>query len=285
MPSNRPQPLRSIEMNAVRTRERIQHHYDVEHELADRLRRSTPTERLHLYQELYDQLFQQVPDHPLLAPDLELRQRVVASQLAFLEQLVPADGVFMEVGAGDCRLSVAMSKRVRQVFAVDVSVEIGKQTAFPPNCQFIVSSGCAIPVPPGSVTLAFSDQLMEHLHPEDAIVQLRQIYQALAPGGRYVFFTPNRLAGPHDVSKYFDGSATGLHLKEYTTWELVAVLRAAGYRSVRVPFQVRGAVKMVPASLVCPLERAVALAPRRLRRAIVFRMPMKKMLGRIVAIK
>jgi SAM-dependent methyltransferase len=178
-----------------------------------------------------------------------------------------------------------MASRVRKVLAVDVSVEISKRTVLPPNCQFIVSSGCEIPVPPGSVTLAFSDQLMEHLHPDDAVIQVRQIYQALAPGGIYVFFTPNRLAGPHDVSKYFDTFATGFHLKEYTTWELGAVLRAAGYRSLWVPVQIRGTVHMVPARLIAAVERAVAMAPRRLCRDIVLHKPMKKLLGRIVAVK
>ena len=115
-----------------------------------------------------------MPDHPLVTPDLELRQRVVESQLKFLRPLLPADGVFMEVGAGDCRLAIAMAARVRQVVAVDVSAEISKQILFPPNCQFIISAGCQIPVAPGSVTLAFSDQLMEHLHPEDALIQLRR---------------------------------------------------------------------------------------------------------------
>jgi SAM-dependent methyltransferase len=267
------------------TFESIQHHYDVEQKLADRLRHSTPAERLYLYQEMYDLLFQQVPDHPLVTPDLELRQRVVRSQFAFLQPLIPADGVFMEVGAGDCRLAIAMAARARQVIAIDVSAEISKEITFPSNCEFVVSTGCQIPVAPESVTLAFSDQLMEHLHPDDALIQLRQIYSALSLGGMYVFFTPNRLSGPHDVSKYFDTSATGLHLKEYTTWELYSILRAAGYRSVYVPFQVRGSVRFVPAGLICAMERVVAMTPRPLRRGVVLRRPMKKMLGRIAAVK
>jgi SAM-dependent methyltransferase len=126
---------------------------------------------------------------------------------------------------------------------------------------------------------------MEHLHPEDALAQLRQIYQALAPGGVYVFFTPNRLSGPHDVSRFFDTAASGFHLKEYTTWELDATLRGVGFRRVRVPFQVRGLVRLVPAWPICAMERVVALAPRRVRRALASHRPVKKALGRIAAIK
>src|SRR5580700_5291304 len=101
--------VRAIETVVGGVLEGVRRHYVIERELADRLRNSTRSERLHLYQELYDLLFQRVPDHPLVTPDLELRERVVASQLSFLRQLVPASAVFMEVGAGDCRLAIAMA--------------------------------------------------------------------------------------------------------------------------------------------------------------------------------
>jgi SAM-dependent methyltransferase len=286
MPRERPtEVVRAIETVVGGVLEGVQRHYVIERELADRLRNSTRSERLHLYQELYDLLFQRVPDHPMVTPDLELRNQVVASQLAFLRQLLPKSGVFMEVGAGDFRLAIAMAPHVRAAFAVDVSLEISRQAVFPENCHFVLSTGCDIAVPPGSVTLAFSDQLMEHLHPADAIEQLQQIYQALAPGGIYVLQTPNRLSGPHDVSKYFDTSATGFHLKEYTSWELAATLRSAGFRRVYVPVQIRGHARLVPAEPICAMERAVAWAPRRLCRSVVTRKPWKKVLGRIAAVK
>jgi predicted SAM-dependent methyltransferase len=34
-----------------------------------------------------------------------------------------------------------------------------------------------------SVDLAYSNQLMEHLHPDDASEQLANVYRALKPGG------------------------------------------------------------------------------------------------------
>jgi predicted SAM-dependent methyltransferase len=93
----------------------------------------------------------------------------------------------------------------------------------------VLSDGVSVPVPPGSVNVAYSYQLMEHLHPEDAFEQLENIYAALAPGGLYICITPNRLSGPHDISYYFDNEATGFHLKEYTTWELSRLFKRAGF--------------------------------------------------------
>jgi SAM-dependent methyltransferase len=87
-------------------------------------------------------------------------------------------------------------------------------------------------VPENSVDVAYSHQLMEHLHPDDALEQLQNIYQALKPGGIYICITPNRLSGPHDVSRYFDEVATGFHLKEYTVTELNDLFHAVGFSQV-----------------------------------------------------
>ena len=70
---------------------------------------------------------------------------------------------------------------------------------------------------------------MEHLHPDDAVDQLKNIYNALVNGGKYICITPNRLTGPHDISKYFDNVATGFHLKEYTVTELSGLFREVGF--------------------------------------------------------
>ena len=94
--------------------------------------------------------------------------------------------------------------------------------------------------------LVFSNQLMEHLHPDDAEAELQSIFTALKPAGYYVCITPNRLTGPHDISRDFEESATGLHLKEYSTSELDSLFRRTGppkdraaslHRGSTFPFQ------------------------------------------------
>jgi len=51
--------------------------------------------------------------------------------------------------------------------------------------------------------------------------------------GIYICVTPNRLSGPHDISKYFDVTATRFHLKEYTNTELSDLFKEAGFLKVR----------------------------------------------------
>lgn len=81
---------------------------------------------------------------------------------------------------------------------------------------------------------------MEHLHPGDAGDQLRNLWRALKPEGKYVCVTPNRLTGPHDISQYFDDAPSGLPLMEHGISELRDLMLAAGFRSVSAIHNLRG---------------------------------------------
>src|SRR5262245_25324986 len=162
----------------VRSKEQVLEHYQIEKELAQKLRHASREERRGLYTEVYDELLKRVRHHPLLNARRtpEDKARAVSGQLAYLAPYINADTVFLEVGAGGCDLSLALTSRVKRVIAVDVSNEITAHVTPPPNFQLVISDGTSIPVPSGSINVAFSNQLMEHLHPDDAAEQLREIY-------------------------------------------------------------------------------------------------------------
>ena len=251
-----------------RTIERIAAHYEIEKELANRLRGASREERRHLYASVYDEMYQRVTDHPQLTRKTspEQSERVIAAHVKFLRPFLADDTTFLEIGPGDCALSFAVAKLVKQVYAVDVSDEITKSATQPANFSCILSDGTSIPVPAGSVNVAFSNQLMEHLHPEDAEDQLRNVFEALAPGGVYICATPNRLSGPHDVSRYFDDVATGFHLKEYTTGELSGLFKEVGFSRIRVFVGARGNFVRFPRIFIWLCEvvlRRLPSAPRR----------------------
>ncbi len=254
----------------TRTPQQLQEHYDIEKELADRLRHSTKEQRRTLYSSVYDEIFRRVPHHPQLIrkQDAQQRAELTDHQLRLLRRFLSPSTVVLEVGAGDCSLSMRLAQIAKHVYAVDVSHEITKDQTMPPNCQLILSDGSNIPVPPGSVDVAFSNQLMEHLHPDDARDQLRDIYKALAPGGTYVCITPNRLSGPHDISKFFDPVATGFHLKEYTTRELAHLFRQIGFSKIWTTPCIRSHHVPCPYALAIAFEGLVRLVPSRTRRRI-----------------
>lgn len=270
-----------IPQSETRSFERVRDHYLIEKELAAQLRAATGEERRHLYTKVYDELFRRVPDHPqlVLKREDQSRRSEVLNRLKLLRNHLRPQATFLEIGPGDCALSMEAARRVRKVFAVDVSREIAAGILLLDNLELAISDGCSIPVPVGSIDVAYSDQLMEHLHPDDAVEQLGNIYRALGPGGVYVCITPNRWSGPHDVSRYFDDVATGFHLREYTVGELARMFRASGFRKVRVLVGGRGSHVAVPVILVTTLETLLAMLPRWFGRTLARRLPWRVILG------
>ena len=203
---------------ADRTAADLREHYEVERELAARLREASPRERAALYTSTYDELFRRLPNHPQLVRkhDPSVTRSGVDLQMVILRRYLGGDSVFLEMGPGDCSLTREAARHARHCYGIDVSTEITRKDDWPANLELIISDGTSVPVPEGSVDVAYSNQLMEHLHPDDAKEQLTNLHRALRTGGRYICRTPNRLSGPHDISAYFDEVATGFPLREYT---------------------------------------------------------------------
>ncbi len=251
-----------------RTEERIRAHYDVERRLAQRLREADKRQRRTLYTVLYDDLYRALPDHPQVRVKASptVRSAQVAKLVARLERYVGPATTFLEIGPGDCALAVALAPRCAFVHAVDVTDQAVDVPVVPANFALHISDGTTIPLASDSVDVAFSDQLMEHLHPDDAIDQLREIRRVLKPGGAYLCVTPNRLSGPHDVSRFFSDVAEGFHICEYTNGELAALMRRVGFRHVAVALPVRGRLVATPPAALVALEAMLGFLPAGLRR-------------------
>lgn len=268
----------------TRTPEQLQEHYLIERELADRLRLASRSQRPGLYCEVYDELFRRVRHHPQLhAVNGAPRQHEVDGLLALTRGFLNRSTVLMEVGAGDCALAIRAAAIVKRVYAIDVSEQITRGVSCPANLSLVLSDGCSIPVPEGSVDVAVSNQLMEHLHPDDAREQLHNIYRSLAPGGVYVCITPNRVYGPHDVSKYFDQVATGFHLIEYTARDIRRLFASAGFSGMRFYAGARGIFLRIPFWLIAFFETILGAFPRGVGKRIGQTGPMRALLGLRVA--
>lgn len=253
-----------------RSDEELIEHYRVEKELASKLRSANAAERKTLYTRLYDEVFQRVPHHPQLERkiDSDRQRRRTEKQLRRIEKFLTPSSVFLEVGPGDCHLAMEVAKRVKKVYAVDVSDEITRVEKLPCNLELIISDGSSVEVEPSSVDVAYSNQLMEHLHPDDAAKQVRAIVRALKPGGLYICITPHRFMGPFDISRYFDDIATGFHLKEYTNAEIARLFRDAGFSTVGSLRHISTLYFTAPLGPVLFLEALLSLLPFALRRAI-----------------
>ena len=231
-----------IPKNEKKTPHQLIEHYLIEKRLANQLREATKSERSYLYSSLYDELFKQVPDHPqiLFEQDKAAQHVYVLQNMKLLKRYFKNQDSFLEIGAGDCSLSREVSKLVKKVYAVDVSKEITPNKVFPGNFELVISNGSTIPINENTIDIAYSNQLMEHLHPDDALEQLQNVYNSLKPRGVYICITPNRISGPHDISRYFDRVATGFHLHEYTFNELSEIFKRAGFRKTKCYIGGRG---------------------------------------------
>jgi len=254
----------------MRTREELHRHYVVEKELSARLRSAGREERKRLYSTLYDELFDRVPDHPQLKrkSDTEGRRRFVEIEMGLLGRHLKPGSTFMEIGCGDCSLSFEAAKHAGRVYGVDVSRAITAEDAVPGNFELVISDGIGIEVPPASVDIAYSRQLLEHLHPDDAKEHVEGVYRALKKGGVYICITPHRYAGPHDISRFFERRASGFHLHEYTHAEIVAMFRDAGFDRIRPCKRAGLHYFMIPYLPLRMIERMLEPVPYLLRRSM-----------------
>lgn len=247
-----------------RTLDRVRHHYEVEKRLAARLRASTRGERSEILRSMYDELFAEVPDHPRLVRrgDEAATRAANARKWRVLGPLIGPRTVYAEFGPGDCRFALEVAGRAELVYAIDVSDQRSDPAAFPDNFRHITYDGYELGLDDGRVDVAFSDQLLEHIHPDDTAMHLELVRRILRDGGVYVFRTPHAFSGPHDVSRYFSLEPEGFHLKEWTYREMIAALRRAGFRSWETYWQLRGHPVRVPVALVTALETVLGVLPR-----------------------
>jgi len=268
----------------LRSEEQLREHYSIERELAERLRSSTKEERRILYRAVYDELLRRVPHHPRLSEKRDAgwqqrRRREVEWQIDFLGRFLSLRTVFLELGAGDCALALRVCDLAERVYAVDLDCHSALGVPRPANFSFAFSEGPNLPVPAGSIDVVFSNQRLEHLHPDDALEQLRGIHAALAPGGICVCVTPNRLYGPRDVSGYFEDRATCLHLHEYSAREVRSLFTAQGFVRLRFFCGARGWFLPCPYWILAGIESVLERLPGWLRRRIADTAPMRALLG------
>jgi SAM-dependent methyltransferase len=78
-----------------------------------------------------------------------------------------------------------------------------------------------------------SNQVIEHIHPDDLVEHCKNVRSILKPEGSYIVCSPHVWHGPSDISAVFKyDKSIGMHLKEYTNFELYKCLKKAGFKKV-----------------------------------------------------
>jgi len=254
---------------AGRTAESLENQYVVEKGLADRLKHAGRAERRQIFSTMYDELFSKVPEHSRLKRrrSEDLTRRHNESKMGLVRRELGPAITFVEFGAGDCRFAVEVARHVGRALAVDISDQRDPNHPAPENFSLVVYDGCSLDaISEGSVDLVFSDQLIEHLHPEDTPEHFKLVHRILKTGGKYILSTPHAFTGPHDISKYFSYEPQGFHLKEWTYLELRDELSRHGFSRVAALKGFLGTTVTMPYAYVGMCERVIRLFPMAARR-------------------
>ncbi|MCA1839407.1 MAG: class I SAM-dependent methyltransferase [Actinomycetota bacterium] len=264
-----------IPESAVVTEEMVLEHWDLERQLTDELKASTPEDRWAVFEEAYTRLYR----------ELDWMNKVIETANRAPDEFQFGDWLFMigspprsvyEVGSGRGELIRFLATQGYACKGTEVTRQRGEMLAeHHPNLTWGTTDGIHLGrfEEASSFDAVISDQVIEHLHPDDIVEHFKGAIDILRPGGSYSFVTPHRLYGPLDLSRVFGKTEPEcMHLKEYTYREIVVALRDAGFADIRVPLKLPRKVR-----------RALRGHPRpRLSRAYLrYLMVMESVLGAI----
>lgn len=236
----------AIASDRMVTEEMILQHWELEKRLRKQLLDSSPTDRWQTFDRCYSQLF----------GELDWLNRLVHSDVTDLPSILYRNWIdiigdpparIYEIGSGKGELAHYLARRGFLVKATEITRERGqKWGSSHPNLSWGVSDGIHLDrfEAKASYDVVISNQVVEHLHPDDLPYHFLGVFSILCKGGRYILSTPHAAAGPSDISRVFKrDTPMGTHLKEYTYREIVISLRQAGFRRVhavlRPPMRVR----------------------------------------------
>jgi SAM-dependent methyltransferase len=249
-----------------RTYEQVKNHYLVERSIAKKLKNSNREERKKIFGTMYKELFRKVPDHPRLTRRVsqQLTDEANKGKMSLVDGFIDKSTVFAEFAPGDCRFSCEVAMRVKYVYGIDISDQRDPKSIIPKNFKLVIYNGYDLnEIDNNSIDIIFSDQLIEHIHPDDTLLHFKLAHKVLKRGGKYVFRAPHSLTGPHDVSQYFSDEPEGFHLKEWTHIEIKPILKALGFSAMHTYWHARGTNIRMPYFYFAFCEYFLGLFPKR----------------------
>ena len=169
--------------------------------------------------------------------------RFVLDQLATQRKRGIGDGVF-ELGFGSGIFLQAASKKGYRVGGLEVTSQLFEEAKSKlPECShqnLWFGDFCSIDFGDQreSYSLAYWNDVFEHIPVDEISDYLKGLYSLLKPGGKLISITPNWHMRPSDVTGLFQPrrtEASGFHLKEYTLCEVRQLLIKTGFRTVHTP--------------------------------------------------
>jgi SAM-dependent methyltransferase len=264
----------AIPADATITEDMVLHHWNLEKRLRIQLLESSPSNRRQVFRQCYGTLYAELDWLNRVVPNLYTKRRIYEDWVSIIGD--PPKKIY-EVGSGKGDFISYLAERGFQCRGTEITHERGEKLVLPHvNVSWGFSDGVHLDQfePRDTYDAVISDQLVEHLHPDDLADHFHGVLSILAPAGRYVFATPHSAYGPSDISRVFNcDRPKGMHLCEYTYRQIEHSLKAAGFVRVYVPFKLPHQMRRLLGGrpkprasraylgYLCIVERLIALLP------------------------
>ena len=222
--------------DVVITEKMILRHWELEKHLTQALLLSQPKFRWETFNRCYTTLYREL-EWLNCSINADIKAANLDQKYATWVQLIgPPPKRVYEVGSGKGELMRYLASRGYECRATEITLERGRKwTNDIPGLSWGRADGIHLGCfePANTYDVIISDQLIEHLHPDDLVEHFRGGWNILVDGGRYIFRTPHVHDGPWDISRVFKcDKPMGMHFKEYTFRELVMKLKQAGFQYI-----------------------------------------------------
>lgn len=246
-----------IEIN----KNKIKAEYESEKMIHQRFFNSDQEERKRLYLELYNNHFSKFPKAFQSFEDAD-------KEIGVISRFLNKNKLMLEIGTGDGHFAKEVYKHVEKLTTLDVAEKSNQALEEIPEIKQLQFNGLEADLPADHFDIAYSNQIFEHLHPDDAGAHLKIARKALKPGGKYIIITPHRYCGPHDLSRHFDREARGLHLREYTYQEIYKIAKNNNFSKCEIYIQRNRYSLRVCRQMIFCFEKFLNILPYRIRKVL-----------------
>lgn len=266
------------------TDDHLRQHLIVELEVTRDLLASAPEQRAEVFARGYARIYEEL----WWFNAIEDAADVTLDIAPWVAMIGPPCRVY-EVGSGQGALARALAAAGYEVTATDISPARGGARAAEGGVAWAYTDGVRLSehAQTGAFDAVISDQVLEHLHPDDVVTHLREARALLRDRGVYAFRTPHGPTGPYDSGLPFGfASPLATHLQEYSFADRVAALREARYAKILAERPTRtGSVSSAAyARYLVAAERRLGRLPLDVRRRVTKRVLRDRLLFRRNAI-
>lgn len=206
--------------------------FQLERILRKRILLSSKEDRAVIIDQAYIELFERFPKHSRLSTTQEVAKCKGRLGSGLIIPLSKRGSKVLEVGCGRGDVLMALAEQGRICTGIEVSRDM-LQLCNKLRVKIVYGVADHLDFPADSFDVVFSQEVLEHLHPEDVPRHFAEAFRVLRPNGILAVETPNRRTGPQDISRGFTLVAEGLHLKEWTMRELIQQFQKAGFVRIR----------------------------------------------------